>query len=246
MTIDPVRPERSAAESRDERLHTYVIYYGWLTDDAHGEPNDAAHAIAVAGAPLLIAHLRTAAPAGHRNLSPQVLALMRGAGIQVFGYVPTTYGRADTSVAAAAVGENLDAGLDGILFDESDSLVLPVKLAYYRQLCETVRGRGKSVILNTGVSRCGEYVMQIADRLMVEHQWRALHTDSPWAGNYPPERFMGVSSNEEDAMGYVVDGERAIEDARLARESGIGWHTATTRYTELPDWFNNYVRVVKR
>ena len=223
----------------------YVIYYGWLTDDAQGEPNDVARAIAAAGAPLLIAHVRTAPPAGHRSLSPQVLALMRAAGMQVFGYVPTTYGRADAGEVADAVSEGLDAGLDGVLFDEADSLVLPVKLAYYRQLCEKVRGRGRSVILNTGVSRCGEYVMQIADLLMVEHQWRSLHSESPWARTYPPERFMGVSSNEEQAMGYVVDKARAIEDARRAREAGIGWHTATTRYIELPDWFHDYVQAVK-
>src|SRR5688500_4526308 len=60
----------------------FVIYYGWLTDDAQGEPNAVARAIAAAGTPLLIAHLRTAAPAGHRNLSSQVLALMRAAGVQ--------------------------------------------------------------------------------------------------------------------------------------------------------------------
>jgi len=238
------------AKSQDERpgaggACAYVIYYGWLTDDAQGEPNAVARAIAAAGTPLLIAHLRTAAPAGHRNLSPQVLALMRAAGVQVFGYVATAYGRADARVVADDVAKNLDAGLDGILFDEADSLVLPVKLAYYRRLGETVRSRDKSVILNTGVSRCGEHIMQIADRLMVEHEWRALHSDSPWARTYPPERFMGVSSNEERAMGYRVDKARAIADARLAWEAGVGWHTATTRYAEFPMWFDDYVRAGK-
>lgn len=222
----------------------YVIYYGWLTDDGTGEANDVARVIAAAGAPLLIAHAWTAKPERHLNLSPQVLRLMREAGIEVFGYVATSYGRADRRKVAKSVAENLDLGVDGVFIDEADSLVLPVKLAYYRQICEAVRSGGGKVILNTGVSRSGEYVMEIADLLMVEHQWRAFVADSPWAAKYPPERFMGVSSNEEQAMGYVVEAS-AIEDARLARAAHIGWHTATTRYVECPHWLPRYVQAVK-
>ncbi len=250
MTNDhrsPVRRERNEVKSKGERpaLRPYVIYYGWLTDDERGEPNDIAHAIAAVGAPLLIAHLWTAEPERHRNLSPEVLALVHEAGAEVFGYVATGYGRADRGQVSEAAADNLNAGVDGIFFDEADSLVLPVKLAYYRQICEAVRSRGRKVILNTGVAHCGEGIMDIADLLMVEHQWRAFATESAWARKYPPDRFMGVSSNEENALGYIVDKARATEDARLSWQAGIGWHTATTRYVEFPEWMTDYVREVK-
>ena len=75
---------------------------------------------------------------------------------------------------------------------------------------------------------------------MLEHQWRNLRSGSLWAFRYPAERFMGVSSNEERAMGYTVDEARAIEDTREAWGRGIGWHTSTDVYIELPEWFSRY------
>ena len=81
--------------------------------------------------PLLIAHLRTAAPAGHRNLSPQVLALMRAAGVPGFrlrGDRRTGAPMPD-EVAARRRGRTSTPGSTAYFFDEADSLVLPVKLA---------------------------------------------------------------------------------------------------------------------
>jgi hypothetical protein len=87
--------------------------------------------------------------------------------------------------------------------------------------------------------------MEIADLLMAEHAWRALPADSPWTARYPPERFMGVSSNEEGAMGYRVDARSAADDARESWGLRIGWHAATDRYIELPDWFETYIAAVR-
>ena len=72
---------------------------------------------------------------------------------------------------------------------------------------------------------------------MVAHQWRDFRRHSRWASRYDRDRFMGISSNEENAMGYVVDAACAAGDAREAWEAGIGWHAATERYIELPEWF---------
>jgi hypothetical protein len=62
---------------------------------------------------------------------------------------------------------------------------------------------------------------------------------------YGSERFMGVSSNEGDPMGYRVDAQRAISDTREAWHARVGWHTATDRYVELPDWLEAYVEALK-
>src|SRR5688572_26720245 len=128
----------------------YVIYYGWLADDAGGEPNADACRIAAAKPPLLIAHLSAAAPDNHVNLSPQVLALMRSAGTEVFGYVSTDFGRAELDGVRRAVADNLDAGLDGIFFDESDALASAAKYGYYTMAAQPVRQQARKVVLNSG------------------------------------------------------------------------------------------------
>ena len=62
---------------------------------------------------------------------------------------------------------------------------------------------------------------------------------------YSSDRLMGVSSDEENAMGYGMDVETALRDTREAWESGIGWHTSTQRYTALPPWFGVYMAALK-
>jgi hypothetical protein len=222
---------------------TYCIYYGWLCDDAAGEPNDAARRIAAARMPLVIASFWTE-PRTHRNLSAQVLAAMRGAGTRVFAYVSTRWGGVDLQSVKSAATEYLEAGVDGIFLDESHNFLDASKLVYYRAIAQLVRGRGGEVIANPGVARCGADVLSVADYVMVEHAWRALRAQSAWACECAPGRFMGVSSNEAGGLGYPVDGPRAIADTREAWAAGIGWHASTDRYTGLPDWFENYVAAI--
>ena len=192
---------------------TYVIYYGWLVRDDGGEPNDIAREIAAARVPLLIAHCRTAPPHGHLNLSRAVMSLLRDSGTCVFAYVATRWGGADLRSTLARVNEYLQNGVDGIFFDEADPLLSTRNLRYYRCLASRVWDGGKSVILNAGVSRCGEAIMRVTDRLMVEHAWRDLAASCPWKQHYDRDRFMSVSSNESDDLGYTVDAQHAIQDA---------------------------------
>jgi hypothetical protein len=224
--------------------NTYVIYYGWLTDSSQGSPNAAALRITAAAPSIAIVQARTAAPAGHRNVSPQVLALMHQAGVRVYAYVPTSWGHADLRDVARATNDALDAGVDGILIDEADPLCTNVHYNYYRAISDYIRARGKGLIFNTGVASCGEPIMGLADYLMVEHQWRNAATTSPWMAGYLAERFMGVSSNEGNPMGYYVDEHRACADAREAQQRGIGWHASTDRYVELPSWFATYMQAL--
>ena len=229
-----------AAAAAQTTASPYVIYYGWLTDSARGIPNAAARRIAAAAPRIVIVHARTAAPAGHLNLSPQVAALMHNAGVNVYAYVSTRWSRTDVAQALRATDDALAAGADGILFDEADPLCTDVHYGYYRVLSDHVRARGKRLIFNTGVSSCGPRIMELADYLMLEHQWRASPASSAWMAAYPAERFMGVSSNEGHAMGYHVDQHRAIADTLEAWRRGIGWHASTDRFAQLPAWFAGY------
>lgn len=214
----------------------FVIYYGWLTDGADGEPNAEARRIASAAPPLLIAQPWTAPPAGHCNLSPQVSKVIRDAGTEVYAYVPTGFGRNERSGVLHALDAAAMLGVNGIFFDEVDPLLDDANAAYYAGLASAARAAGLKLIVNTGVALCGERLMDIAERVMAEHQWRELCKQSAWTAKYDRDRFMGVSSNEENAMGYVVDRARAVADARDAWHAGIAWHAATDRYIRLPEW----------
>jgi hypothetical protein len=234
---EPPVPETAPAGA----ANPYVIYYGWLTDSARGIPNADARRIAAARPRIAVVQPKTAAPAGHLNISPQVLALLHSAGTSVYAYVSTRWTRTDVAHVLSATDEALATGADGILFDEADPLCTNVHYNYYRQLSERVRAAGKRIIFNTGVTDCGPRIMDLADYVMLEHQWRRT---MPWMAAYPPERFMGVSSNEGRAMGYYVDERRAIADTREALQRGIGWHTSTDRYINLPIWFASHLRAV--
>ena len=223
---------------------TYTIFYGWLSDGAHGRPNTVARRIAAARVPLLVAAYWTD-PRTHCNLSDQVLGLMHDAGTQVYGYVSTRWGGVELETVRACASECVDSNVDGVFLDEGHNCLDASKLPYYRAVAQVVRDRGKALIVNPGVSRCGEDIMSVADLVMVEHQWRDLREHSPWVAGYEGSRFMGVSSNEERGMGYFVDGPRAIADTREAWDAGIGWHTSTDRYTRLPFWFEEYVAAVR-
>jgi hypothetical protein len=233
-----------SADAPDTRLpNPYVIYYGWLADDERGTPNDVARRIAAARVPLLVAAYWSE-PRTHRSLSDEVLALMRAAGTRVFAYVRTGWGAADLQQVKASASEYLAGGADGIFLDECSNFLDSSWLLYYRALAQFVRGAGKALIVNPGVSRCGEDIMSVADHVMVEHEWRSFAALSPWRSRYPPERFMAVSSNEESGMGYPLERARAIEDTREAWTAGIGWHTSTDRYITLPEWFDDYMAAV--
>ena len=224
----------------------YAIYYGWLTEDDAGEPNETARRIAAARVPLLLANLWTAAPERHLNLSEPVLALLQNAGTEVFAYIATDCGKAPLRNVEAQAEECIAVGADGIFFDEADPLREKEQLAYYAALAKRLRGHGKRIVTNPGVAKCGERIMEVSDVLMVEHQWRDLREGSVWMMRYGPERFMGVSSNEDRAMGYVVDEKQAVADTHEAWKRGIGWHTSTDRYTRIPEWFEPYVDTVSQ
>lgn len=223
---------------------TYVIYYGWLTNE-RGELTPDANRIADTQVPLLIAPFRVAAPAIHVNLSPQLLARMHAAGTEVIAYVDTDYGKIPTSVAKQNVAAAIDAGVDGVFYDRTTAWPGAPSLKYYAAISEPAKAAGKLVIANPGVSQCGDTIMRFADRVMLEHKWRNLSVDSPWTVLRPPETFMGVSSNEHFAMGYGVDEQRAIADTREAWGQKVGWHASTDMYKHLPVWFEAYMKALK-
>jgi hypothetical protein len=222
----------------------YVIFHGWLTSDVGGEPNADALAIAEAKPGILIAPFLKAGT-NQKNISGDVLSLLGAKGISVFPYVPTHFGQRGIGEVAGEIDQCLQAGVAGIFLDEvSPNLERADLEAGYAALHSVTGSDAAKIILNTGVARTGEEIMDIADILMVEHQWRWFAELSPWRSRYPTERFMGCSSNEPGALplvGRPISRSTAVEETLDAWDAGIGWHYSTDRYTGLPSWFNSYV-----
>jgi hypothetical protein len=232
----------------NQKLNKLVIYYGWLVADQVGQPNRVAHQIAAAQPQLLVASFHTDLP-GYINLSSPVQELLHSAGVEILAYVPTGYGLRDYVAVESAVHHYLKQGVDGIFFDEVYHFRDKGYLDYYRMLYELVKGEGQKVVLNTGLSQSEPLIMEVTDILMVEHRWRDFYQNCQWRTDYSPERFMGNSSNEPgsyQSLGYEIDLSQAVSDTLEAWKSGIGWHYSTNHYITLPDWFEDYAKLVGR
>ncbi|WP_026370983.1 hypothetical protein [Kallotenue papyrolyticum] len=220
---------------------TYLIFYGWLAD-ARGAPTPAAQAIALARPALAIVAGMTAQPR-RRNFTPAVRELWLEAGISTLIYVPTAYARRDWNEVWSACREAQTWGAQGVLLDEVLPAVDRGWWAYYGRLYSALAGE-LLIALNTGVAHTAPEVMAACDLLMVEHQWRQFAAQAAWRAAFPSSRFMGVSSNELGAqlwLGRSIDRHSASAETRAAWRCGIGWHTSTARYTELPPWLSAYL-----
>ena len=100
--------------------------------------------------------------------------------------------------------------------------------------------------MNPGSIEISEKIMQISDILDLEENWIDSNSIA-WKSAYTSDRFMGISSNEyckehyfqkEFCLNNVDD---AVNATTKASNEGIGYFFATDRYTELPNWFEQYI-----
>ncbi len=239
--MDTLFSEPAPGFGRATNQNLFVIYYGWLIADSAGKPNQVAQCIAAAQPKLLIASFYTFEPK-YLNLSEPVRAMLHQAGVSIFAYVDTDYARRDRDIVKAEAYNYLSQDMDGIFFDQACNFLDGSQFAYYQDLYEYVRRYNKLVILNPGIGLPGEEIMNVTDILMVEHAWRELYQTNPWFTAYPPERFMGNSSNEHPELSwhYHINCEVATQDTKEAWNKGVGWHFSTDKYITLPDWFSQY------
>ena len=224
--------------------NVYAIYYGWMIEGERGAPNEAAQRLADAQLPILVCDFWTREFNRRQNVTPKVLALFQSAGTALYAHIETRWGGADIEDVKQRASECLDNGADGIFFNEVGSLEGDYQLEYYQPLFKHVRGYGKRVILNPGCAKIGQGMAGISDLMMVGHHWRTLGADCAWAPACP-ERFMGVSRNDDGGMGYPIDLDSAVRDTKEAWALGLEWHYSTDKFAELPDWFEAYLAAVR-
>ena len=222
-----------------------VIYYGWLIDE-HGQPNADARRLAAGKPDMIVAAPYTDHPR-RNNLPISVRALFREAHTQVAIYIATNYGHRPLNQVQSAIADAAANG-DGIFLDEVVATFDSQTWAYYAAIAAQARSAGLTVIANPGLTAIDERIMDIVDIVMLEHQWVQFASGCRWCVKYPPDRFMGVSSNEPGAakeLGHVIDAQQAEADTRRAWALGVGWHYSCDRYTELPPWYGPYMRRVR-
>ena len=222
-----------------------AIYYGWLIDE-HGQPNTAAQRLAAGQPEMIIAAGYTDQPR-RNNLPSAVRVLFHNAHTRIAVYIPTDFGRRPLKQVQFEVTE-LAEDVDGIFLDEVAPNFDPPTWTYYVTIAAQIRAAGKLVIANPGVAAIDERMMDIADIVMLEHQWAQFTSETGWRVKYPPDRFMGVSSNEPHAareLGHKLDARQAEADTKRAWAAGIGWHYSCSRYTQVPSWYIAYMRAVR-
>jgi spherulation-specific family 4 protein len=237
-------PDEQAAESASAGK-VAVIYYGWLIDES-GQPNASARRLAAGKPDMIIAAAYTDNPR-RSNLPPGVRALFNESHTRIAAYIATDYGRRPLPDVQAEIAD-VAAKVDGIFLDEVVASFDPQTWAYYAAVAAQVRSAGKTVIVNPGLAAIDERIMDIADIVMLEHQWIQFASNCGWCAAYPPDRFMGVSSNEPRAaqeLGHAIDARQAELDTRRAWRLGVGWHYSCDRYTEVPVWYDTYMQAIR-
>ncbi len=178
---------------------------------------------------------------------------LHDAGVEVLAYVPTwwagTQSPSGTTVGSpgaladveAQVDAAMDAGADGIFFDQasSDAMAGTPEGSYYAQLRQYVKGygAGKVVAVNPGVAAPDPSCFAVADIVCLECGWSSFS-----AAGYPgigSERVWGLDS-AGDCRNFDGGEAQAVADTASARALGVGRFYATDAYTDLPAWYESY------
>ena len=229
----------SAAPEQASTYRKFVIYYGWYSD-GDGRLGHDIDRIIRSNPEYVVSPYYTSS--GIVNLTPQVITKFNENGIGILTYIATGNAGRDLDSVMDEIRTGIESGAAGVMLDEVATLHNRWEIDYYEKIYDYVKSFGaeKVVVANPGSIMVNESVMSVSDIVCFEHQWR-LASALDWFSNYPPERFMGISSNDiAGVMGYGVDGEMALRDTVESWQNGIGYHYSTDTYTRLPSWFEDY------
>ncbi len=219
-----------------------VLYYGWLVKNDKGEPSrDAVRIASSVKDGIVIVNAFTSQPK-LVNLSPHVLQLMRRGGNKIIAYISTGWCSKPLSDVMSSVEDCITLGVDGFFLDEVASLrYYSNEFLYYAEVYDFIKYLNPNllVILNPGVGVIDEDIMQVADILSLENQWRRFVSSSIWRHRYDAGRFMGLSTS-------VSNVGEAIAATEEAWSLGIGLHYSTYQYIKLEEWFEEYISGICR
>jgi hypothetical protein len=145
---------------------------------------------------------------------------LRAGGVEILGYVYTSYAARDSGTVKAEVDlYDQCFGIDGIFFDEASSSA--DELAYYSDLYTYVKSKPNlnKVILNPGIHTDEGYFSTPATDTAVifesqSSDWSSYNPDA-YLSSYPPNRTAMLAYDTPDAN-------TACAHIDLARQRGIG------------------------
>jgi hypothetical protein len=146
---------------------------------------------------------------------------LRDAGVNILGYVYTSYGNRDTALVQAEVDlYDQCFDIDGIFFDETSSV--SADLAYYTGLYNYVKSKPNldSVVLNPGTQVDEGYLSTPAGDTAVIFE----NQSSDWPIYLPDAYLSAYAPNRFAMLAYdVPEADTLCAQAALAHQRGLGY-----------------------
>ena len=168
-------------------------------------------------------------------------------GVKVFGYVPTGYGSDPISyVEANIVNYYSWYHVNGIFFDEANSICTTSTESYYSQLYNYIKGNylSNTVILNPGSQSgsCYQFYSDIINAFEAPYSnyINSVYSPESWASNTLPSHFMNIIYG-------VPNSTVAQQTVNLADNRSIGYVYITNTvgvYSILPPFFAQEANMV--
>lgn len=188
------------------------------------------------------------------SLNAQYVEQVREAkakGVQVIGYVHTSYGKRAKSEVLDEVGKFFQwYHVDGIFFDETSNLAPDIP--YYRSLYKDVKAANAKaiVVLNPGAPTLEGYLAAgdvIATFESDVNAYVNKYVGADWTAKYPARRFWHIVYD-------VKPGAQLAQVIALSRKRGAGWVFLTSEilpnpYGKLPSdavWSQEIAALPKR
>jgi len=180
------------------------------------------------------------------NYKKQITAA-RSAGLQVFGYVHTSYGRRSLSDVQSEVDKwfSYYAPLDGIFYDETSQSCSD--FAYYTTVYQYAKKNNPAgiVVVNPGtvVPAClnstGDIIVNFEDTEGTYNNWKA----AGWEDKFPPEKFWHiVHTASSSSLPQLL----SLAKSRNSGNIYITDKTLPNPYDGLPSYWTTEVTLVAK
>ncbi len=174
--------------------------------------------------------------------------LAQAAGVNVLGYVHTTYGARPISQVKADIDTHFTTyGVQGIFLDEVDNSANAIDLAYYATLYNYIKAKPSGprlVVQNPGATTKEAYIAY-ADHIMVAETSASTYIGRlrpDWEFDYPASKFWHV------VHGCPISQVNQVLNLSRERNAGLIYITDDLHpnpYNALPTYWDSFVEAVE-
>ncbi|MBW4631798.1 MAG: spherulation-specific family 4 protein [Iphinoe sp. HA4291-MV1] len=176
-----------------------------------------------------------------RSDIPSYVHQSHGRAIQ---YIRLNSGNEPSDVVDAKITQAMNAGYDGVFFDETD----PTKISWNTERAQKVRtfGKSKLVLVNPGIASPPSSVFDYADIVSVENQYNQKLPSDPSIASW---RWLAVQG--DPAKQAASDAKEALNRRKTFQSLGGFWYyssnyaTTGATHIELPPWYETFADLVE-